>query len=250
MRGGLLVVGAHPDDEVLLAGGTLAACVAAGLPTGVVCLTRGELGPISNAALATRATLGAVRHGELRAACDELGTSLVKCWRRPDGSLRWADRSAIVGQLGALLDARRPDAVVTFGEDGLYYHPDHIATYEFTVRAASRVSKPPALYRSVWPKRLMTALGRELRRLGLSDDLWELEPEDFGTDDLAGSFAVDVRGFLERKLAALRAHRTQVSEAHPFVSMELGLAERFLGTEWFAPLNGNTGWLEEALTIA
>ena len=88
MTGGLLVIGAHPDDEVLLAGGTLAACAAAGLQTGVACLTRGELGPIADAALATRPTLGAVRLGELRVACAELGASFVKCWRRPDGRSR------------------------------------------------------------------------------------------------------------------------------------------------------------------
>ena len=47
--------------------------------------------------------------------------------------------------------------------------------------------------------------------------------------------------------SALRAHRTQVSDAHPFVAMEPRLAERFLGTEWFAPLGGASDWLAEAV---
>jgi LmbE family N-acetylglucosaminyl deacetylase len=244
---GLLVIGAHPDDEVLLAGGTLAACAAAGHETGVVCLTRGELGPIADAALATRATLGAVRLGELRASCTELGTVLIKCWRRPDGSLRWSDRSAIVRQLVGVLAEQEPEAVITFGEDGLYYHPDHIATYELVRRAVKSVPDPPALYRSVWPKPVMSAFGGELRRRGVSDDLWDLTPEDFGTEDLEDSFEIDVRPFVQRKLAALRAHRTQVPDHHALAGIDRELAERFLGTEWFAPLEGASDWLRRVL---
>jgi N-acetyl-1-D-myo-inositol-2-amino-2-deoxy-alpha-D-glucopyranoside deacetylase len=244
---GLLVIGAHPDDEVLLAGGTLAACAAAGLEAGVVSLTRGELGPISDPALATRETLGEVRLSELHASCEELGAVMVKCWRRPDGSLRWSDRSAIVRQLIGVFDSRRPEAVITFGEDGLYYHPDHIATHELVRRAVERMAKPPALYRSVWPKAQMASFGAELRRRGLSDDLWELAPEDFGTEDLNGSFAIDVEPFVERKLAALRAHRTQVPDHHALAAIDRRLAEQFLGTEWFAPLEHSSDWLPRAL---
>jgi N-acetyl-1-D-myo-inositol-2-amino-2-deoxy-alpha-D-glucopyranoside deacetylase len=244
---GVLVIGAHPDDEVLLAGGTLAACAAAGIDAGVVCLTRGELGPIADPALATRASLGAVRLDELRASCAELGAVLVKCWRRPDGSLRWSDRGAIVRQLVGVFTARRPEAVITFGEDGLYYHPDHIATYELVRRAIENMPDPPALYRSVWPKPAMGSFGAELRRRGLSDDLWELTPEDFGTEDLEGSFAIDVRPFVGRKLAALRAHRTQVPQHHALASIDQALAEQFLGTEWFAALGRTSDWLPRAI---
>jgi LmbE family N-acetylglucosaminyl deacetylase len=70
---GLLVVTSHPDDEVLIAGGTLALCAAAGIETAVVCLTRGEQGPISEPSLATRGELATVRTRELGAACAELG---------------------------------------------------------------------------------------------------------------------------------------------------------------------------------
>jgi LmbE family N-acetylglucosaminyl deacetylase len=243
---GVLVVTAHPDDEVLLAGGTLAAAAAANIPTGVVCLTRGEQGPIADPALATRATLGAVRVSELRSACDELGVRWVKCYRRQDGALRWSDYSGIARQLAALIEGRRPDAVITFGEDGLYYHPDHIATHDVTRRAIARLADPPELYRSVWPKPLMLELGGELRRRGLSDDLWDLEPEDFGTEDLDGSFAIDVRRFADRKLRALRAHRTQVPDSHAFMAFDPELVERFLGTEWFAPITASSdhGFLE------
>jgi N-acetyl-1-D-myo-inositol-2-amino-2-deoxy-alpha-D-glucopyranoside deacetylase len=246
MTGGLLVIGAHPDDEVLIGGGTLAACAAAGLPTGVVCLTRGEQGPICDPRLANRASLAQVRVAELRSACAQLGVQWVKCYRRRDGSLPFSEPSGIARQLAALLGARRPDAVITFGADGLYHHPDHIATHELTLRAVKRLADPPALYRSVWPRGLVSELARTLRQRGLPDSMWELEPDAFGTDDLAGSFAIDVRTFAELKIRALRAHRTQVPDNHALATLDPELAKRFLGTEWFAPMNGASAWLQEA----
>jgi LmbE family N-acetylglucosaminyl deacetylase len=87
----------------------------------------------------------------------------------------------------------------------------------------------------------MGELTADLRRRGLPDDLWELDPEAFGTQDVDGSFAIDVRPFTDRKLRALRAHRTQISERHAFAGLDSQLANRFLGTEWFAPLCGAPG---------
>lgn len=249
--GGLLVITAHPDDEVLIAGGTLAACSAAGAPTEVVCLTRGELGPISDPALATRENLAEVREAELQAACSELGVGRVKCYRRQDGNLPWSDRARIVRQLARIIEARMPDAVISFGEDGLYYHPDHIATYEFTRRAVATVADPPALYRSVWPADLMPALVRALRERGLPGELWELDPEDFGVEDFFEDveLALDVRLFASRKLRALRCHRTQLPGDHAFTVLPGELVEEFLGTERFAPvgLGGDRGWLADAV---
>jgi LmbE family N-acetylglucosaminyl deacetylase len=245
---GLLVITAHPDDEVLIAGGTLAALSDAGEDTGVVCLTRGELGPIADPQLATPATLGAVRGGELRAACAELGVGFVRCYRRPDGNLRFADRGAITAQLTRLLDARRPDAVITFGEDGLYYHPDHIAVHEFVARAVAQLAAPPVVYRSVWPKHLMAELGAELRARNLGGDLWGFAPEDFGTADLNGAFALDVRRLAARKLRALLAHRTQIAADNALGMLEPAMVERFLGTEWFAAVGGSRrDWLRSRL---
>ena len=250
-RGGLLVVTSHPDDEVLIAGGTLAACAAAGIPTAVVCLTRGEQGPICDPALATRANLGEVRVRELRNACAELGVRWVRCYRRQDGNLSWSARSAIVAQLTKVLNAVRPDAVLTFGEDGLYYHPDHIATYEFTLRAVRRAAEPPAMYRSVWPDDLMDELVDELSRRDLPTDLWDLEPGVFGVggEERVGEVVLDLREYASRKLAALRCHRSQLGRGHAFAALPAVLAERFLGIERFVPVEPtrDTGWLRSAV---
>ena len=246
---GLLVITAHPDDEVLLAGGTLAALSDAGEETGVVCLTRGELGPIADPKLATRATLADVRLGELKAACAELGVGFVKCYRRQDGNLRFSNRGQIAGQVTRLLDQRRPDAVITFGEDGLYYHPDHIATCELVARAIARAERPPTLYRAIWPKALMRQLGAELRRRKLRADLWGLDPADFGVEDLDGAFALDLRRFAGHKLRALLTHRTQIDAQNAFGLLEPEAAERILGTEWFAAVAGSgRDWLRARLT--
>jgi LmbE family N-acetylglucosaminyl deacetylase len=254
MAGGLIVITAHPDDEVLIAGGTLAACAAAGAPTGVVCLTRGEQGPISDPALATRPSLPDVREAELRAACSELGVAWVKCYRRQDGNLPWSDRAGIVQQLARTIEARKPEAVITFGEDGLYYHQDHIAAYELTMKAVATVADPPALYRSLWPEDLMPDLVRALSQRGLPGDLWELAPEDFGVEDedREGELVLDVRPFAARKLRALRCHQTQLRSDHAFAVLPDDLAERFLGTEWFAPVGpgGDQGWLRETVAGA
>jgi N-acetyl-1-D-myo-inositol-2-amino-2-deoxy-alpha-D-glucopyranoside deacetylase len=235
MTGGLLVVAAHPDDEVLIAGGTLAACADAGVPTAVVCLTRGEDGPIADPSLAERGQLGLVRAAELDAACAELGVGWVKCYRRRDGWLRWSHGAAIVRQLAAVIEEMRPAAVITFGEDGLYWHPDHIATYEYTHRAVASVPEPPVLYRSVWPEQLMTDLAAELTRRDLPADLWDIPPEDFGVEDeeRTGELVLDVTAQASRKLRALRCHRTQLGNTHAFTVMPDELATRFLGLERF-----------------
>lgn len=236
MSDGLLVLTAHPDDEVLIAGGTLAACAERSIPTSVVCLTRGENGPIARRALATRRTLGAVRAQELKDACAALGVDYVKCYRRQDGGLSWSDRSAIAAQVAAVIDSRRPTAVVSFGEDGLYYHPDHIATYQIARSAVRRAHHPVSLYRSVWAKADMRQLSSELRRRGLSENLWGLEPEDFGVeeDERADEIVTDVRRFTATKLRALQCHQTQLHPDHALARLPAELAERYLGYERFA----------------
>lgn len=253
-QGGLMVVTAHPDDEVLIAGGTLAACATAGVPTGVVCLTRGELGPIADRRLATRRTLPAVRRAELEEACARLGVEWVKSYRRQDGNLRWSDGPAIVRQLTRILETRRPDAVITFGEEGLYYHPDHIAAYWYTLRAVTRATSRPLLYRSAWPRGLVGQLARELSDRGLSSDLWDLAPDQFGTDDLQGVFGLDLRAFAAQKLDALRCHRTQIGDGHALNAVPADLAERFLGIEWFAVVPTAAAaapdWLADAVARA
>jgi N-acetyl-1-D-myo-inositol-2-amino-2-deoxy-alpha-D-glucopyranoside deacetylase len=253
MSGGLLVVTAHPDDETLIAGGTLAACAAAGFETGVVCLTRGEHGPISDPLLATPETLSEVRLAELHAACTELDVAWLECFRRGDAHLPWTNGTAIARQIARLVGVHRPAAVITFGADGLYGHDDHIATRRYTGLALDHACRagiaPTALYEAVWDKRAVAELVSAAAARGLPDDLWGIDADDFGLTDAEGTVAIDVRPFLARKLAALRAHRTQLGPHHLFSAIDDELAGRFFGWERFRLARpGAAGdWLNTAL---
>src|SRR5207253_7616462 len=94
---------AHPDDESILAGGTLAACAAAGAEVIILSMTRGEQGPIANPELATPETLGAVRETELRSAGRALGVPTIECLDYPDGELESADANEVVADLAQRL---------------------------------------------------------------------------------------------------------------------------------------------------
>jgi N-acetyl-1-D-myo-inositol-2-amino-2-deoxy-alpha-D-glucopyranoside deacetylase len=235
MRETIVAVVAHPDDESLIAGGTLAMAAAAGAETGVVSLTRGENGPVTGTALGKGESLGPVREHELRAAAERLGAKWAACLRHPDGELDWSDRPAIARELAALLAARRPTSVLTFGEEGLYWHPDHIAARAIAGMAVELLEQggaPPVwLYEAVWPEGRVSGLVAAARERGLPFDLWGLHPGSFGTAEDGPTVVVDVRPVLDRKLAALRAHRSQLGPDHLLTSLPEDLAQRFLGDE-------------------
>jgi len=244
------VVTAHPDDEVLIAGGALAACSAAGAETSVVCLTRGELGPIADPALAIRETLGEVRERELQAACAALDVGWVRCLDHADGSLPWADKATAIGDIGRAIAERAPDAVVTFGGDGLYWHSDHIAVHRFTTAALAlaadgRDRRAPVLYEAVWRSTAMSDLTAAMAERGLATDLWDIDPGAFGVPEADDVVEIDVTRFVDQKLRALRAHATQLAPGQVFSEIPADLAERFLGVERFRAVGGgdDAGWL-------
>jgi LmbE family N-acetylglucosaminyl deacetylase len=130
-------------------GGTLLKYGQAGVETGLICLTRGEVGEISDPALATPETLGEVREGELRAVAQALGVQhLWFLGYRDSGmagtaenqnsrSLLQANPAEVIGKIVAVIRAFRPQVVVTFDETGGYGHPDHIAAWQHTTSAFS-----------------------------------------------------------------------------------------------------------------
>jgi N-acetyl-1-D-myo-inositol-2-amino-2-deoxy-alpha-D-glucopyranoside deacetylase len=244
MIGGVVAVVAHPDDESLIAGGTLALAAQAGAATGVVSLTRGEQGPISDSRLAAPSTLGDVREAELQAAARALGVDWAACLREPDGELSWIDQRATADALAVLLAPAPPGIVLTFGDDGVYGHPDHAAARDIAVLALKQLGSPYALYEAAWPAGAMTALAAAARERGLPTGLWGLAPEDFGCGR-EPTLVLGVRPVLARKLAALRAHRTQVGADHLLAALPDDLAELHLGHEgWAGP---PAGPLEELL---
>jgi LmbE family N-acetylglucosaminyl deacetylase len=160
----LLGVFAHPDDEVFCAGGTMARAAEAGAEVMLVSATRGEQGQIRDPAAATRRTLGAVREEELHSAAAELGVQHVRVLAYPDGTLQHHRSS-----LGAVIDATMrefdPDTVVTFGYDGGYGHPDHVAISRLTTQTFRALDRDRGqgrrLYHAVFPPR-RTSMAEEL----------------------------------------------------------------------------------------
>ncbi len=232
----VLAIFAHPDDESIVAGGTLKACSESGLETIVISLTRGEQGLIAYPNLATRETLATVRESELRTACEKLGVTTVECFAYPDGSLAWSDTGEIENVLSGRIKHWQPQIIITFGADGFYWHPDHIAVHELTKLAVSSLGNKdfsPSVYYAAYPEGRMSELAQELKSRGRNFNAWGLTPGAFGVAAATITTCLDVRQYLNVKLEALNCHRTQFAEDNTFVSLPPDLAEEFLGREYF-----------------
>lgn len=244
MAGSVLAVFAHPDDESLLAGGVLAALAAAGRRVAIVSMTRGERGT------GARSGLGEVREAELQAAASALGAS-AECLDYPDGELAGVVDAEAARTLARLMERERAETVVTFSEEGLYWHPDHLAVSRFLDAALELVERGPAwVYGATWPQGHATRLVEQMHARGLETDLWGLEPEAFGAPADTITTSLDVRPFLPAKLAAIRAHASQVGPGHLLSALPDDLAEEFLGREYFvriSPEDADRDWLAEAL---
>jgi LmbE family N-acetylglucosaminyl deacetylase len=181
----ILGVFAHPDDETFCAGGTLARYAADGAEIMVVSATRGEAGQIRDARAATRRTLGHVRERELRLACERLGVQHTVCLDYRDGRLKDVETEALTRDITQIVREFRPDAVITFGPDGAYGHPDHIAIGAATTMACALAGDPAAfpeqfeqglapyapqaLYHSHFPRSRMLLLERLVQWLITQD---------------------------------------------------------------------------------
>lgn len=189
----LLAVFAHPDDETFCAGGTLAKHVAAGWEVMVVSATRGEAGQIRDPFAATRRTLGQVREREFYAACQRLGVRHARVLDYMDGTLHAVDPYELTGAVVGIIRAFRPEVIITFGPDGAYGHPDHIAIGAATTRAFEQAGttehypeqlaaggsphRPAQLYHSFFPQ------SRQLLRDGLAHWLTTSSTRFRGTAD-------------------------------------------------------------------
>jgi LmbE family N-acetylglucosaminyl deacetylase len=233
---GVLSIFAHPDDESLVAGATLAACAAAGLEVIIISLTRGEQGPIANSTLASRESIGDIRESELRTAGNILGAAAVECLSYPDGALSWEDETGIKEVLAEIIRKWQPGIVITFGPEGLYWHPDHVATHKLTTKVTESLrieGISPWVYYATWPEGHITKLTRILTSRKLDSNSWGLSPDAFGAPPQTITTCLDVRRYLDVKLRALGSHRTQLTEDNLFRAMPQDLAEEFLGREFF-----------------
>jgi LmbE family N-acetylglucosaminyl deacetylase len=214
---------AHPDDDTYGVGGSLALHAGADLEVTAILVTSGEAGLIADDALATRQTLGAVREDEDRAAWSALGLEpAIHFLRHPDGGVAELPPEALVAELLAILQDARPDVVITFGPDGITGHPDHVAvgaaaTAAFHTARAAGAGGFRRLLHVAFRASTLEHLDELLRQRGLDpgDPAQDLRPR--GVPDASVGVLVDCASTYDRKLEALRRHRTQAElEDVPF----------------------------------
>jgi N-acetyl-1-D-myo-inositol-2-amino-2-deoxy-alpha-D-glucopyranoside deacetylase len=253
----LLLVHAHPDDETIVTGGTMARYAAEGARVTLVTCTRGEHGeivPPDLQHLGTGKPLADVRIGELAAAMaalrvsdhrflgpyEDSGMMGVEENERPTAFWR-ADLEEAARQLAAVVDEVRPQVVVTYDANGGYGHPDHIQAHRVTLLALDRATHQVAkLYHVMWGgaarKRQEAAAYLEAGRPGGWDppQCDELPAED----EPRPTTRIDISVHVDAKLAALRAHQTQLAVDGRWFALSNRVAHLVLDEETYVLARG------------
>jgi N-acetyl-1-D-myo-inositol-2-amino-2-deoxy-alpha-D-glucopyranoside deacetylase len=278
----LLLVHAHPDDESIGTGATMAKYAAEGAQVTLVTCTLGELGEIIPPDLAHLAwdkdnTLGEYRIGELAAACDALG---VKDHRFLGGPGHWhdsgmmgtpsndwegafwrADVDEAAGLLARIIEDVRPQVLVSYDSNGFYGHPDHIQAHRVAWRAFEMsdglVHK---FYATAIPKSVLAEGMKLMREARAGEEAESAEPAGsggaaasefetvesvddlpFGVPDEQVTTMIDARDYLDVKIAAMRAHASQIAVDSPFFALSNGVGQRAFGREYYTLLAGSRG---------
>lgn len=275
----LLLVHAHPDDETISTGVTMAKYAADGALVTLVTCTLGEEGAVLVPALAHLAAsaddgLGQHRISELAVACEALG---VRDHRFLGGPGRWRDSGMMglatndapgafwradvlvaVGELVAVFREVRPQVVVTYNENGDYGHPDHIQAHRVTVAAfdaAADAERYPEsgvpwqaskLYYVATPFSVLQEMIDAMRDHPAAAEFWGPEVTSaqelgMGVPDELVTTRIDAVGHFDAKLAAMRAHKTQIAVDGPFFALADGVGKAALGVEHFQLVRGERG---------
>ena len=210
----LMCVLAHPDDESLGTGGTLATYAAQGVETFVVTATRGERGRFGDGGeRPAPEVVGATREAELRAAATELGVREVVMLGFPDGALDSVDTSTAQLAIAVQLRRIRPHVVITFGAEGAYGHPDHIAISQLTTAAIVRASDAEfsvsKLYHIAWSAKTWAAYQAALKTLTSTVD--GVERRVVPAPDWGITTRIDTSAVSPTVWRAVQCHRTQMS---------------------------------------
>lgn len=218
----LMAVLAHPDDESLGFGGTLARYAAEGVRVSLVTATRGQAGRFRGVAPGAaghpgREALAAQREGELRAAAAVLGVASLEVLAHEDGQLSEASPRRVVGEIADIIRRERPDVVLTFAPDGAYGHPDHIAISQFAlaavVEAASAAGERAAhtvrkAYVLAWPADVWAAYQTAFTSLVSRVD--GVERRAVPWPDWALTTTIDTRACWPAVWQAVQCHDSQI----------------------------------------
>jgi N-acetyl-1-D-myo-inositol-2-amino-2-deoxy-alpha-D-glucopyranoside deacetylase len=278
----LLLVHAHPDDESINQGATMAKYVAEGRGVTLVSCTAGELGEILVPELEhlSPEELAEHRRGELDAAMRELGVTdhryLGGFGTYRDSGMKWhadghavaaddvhenafwhADLTQASDHLVQVIREVRPQVLVTYDQFGGYGHPDHIQAHRVAMYAAQLAAVPSyrrdlgeawdiaKIYWGAMSESRLRAGLRMLREAGDTTSFEGMDPEGplpyFAIKDEDLTAAVDAQEFIDHKMAAMKAHATQITTDGPFFALSNNVGSTAWGIEFFRIAKGTPG---------
>jgi N-acetyl-1-D-myo-inositol-2-amino-2-deoxy-alpha-D-glucopyranoside deacetylase len=253
--GTLLLVHAHPDDESISTGGVMMKAKAHGHRVVLVTATRGEVGEIYNMDEASsRPRLGEIRTEELKAAGEILGVDRTEfLGYRDSGMIDTADNKDprsfhqapledAAAKLAVVIRDERPDVVVTYAEDGVYGHPDHIKAHYVTNATLDLLERegwaPKKLYYTAIPRSMMEAFMAQMPEEAQRQNT---NMRIAGTPDELVTTRVDVHDYVDRKRKAFGAHLSQNDPNSWFATMASQIYELAFGTEYYQLVRGKPG---------
>lgn len=256
----ILLVHAHPDDETINNGATMAMYAAMGAQVTLVVCTRGEEGEVlvpglSHLASSAEDALGAHREIELAAAMQALGISDYRFLGNGETKFRdsgmmgseqnsrpdvfWQTNLDSAAQfLVEIIHEVRPHLLITYDENGGYGHPDHIQAHRVAMRAADLATewKIEKIYWNGIPRTVIAKLIEDLKSVG--ESFFGAESADdlpFVKEDSLITAVVNGDEYVDRKLAAMRAHETQIAFDGPFFAHS---THRMWGREYYSLVRG------------
>ena len=257
-----LLVHAHPDDETINNGATMAMYAALGADVTLVTCTRGEEGEVlveehSHKAAAHDDLLGDHRVLELADAMKELGVRDFRFLGAPDVKYRdsgmigtepnersdcfWqADFDGATAHLIKVIEEVKPHILITYDEFGGYGHPDHIQAHRVAMAAAEKSQwQIPKIYWNVMPRSVIQESIDKMKELG--SDFFGAESADdlpFAKDDSFVTTLIDGNPYVDAKMAAMRAHATQIALDGPFFALSNNLGLQVWGHEYYTLVRG------------
>ncbi len=236
---------AHPDDESIATGGTMAKMAADGHRVVLVVATRGENGEVADGFLRPDEPLWERRVVETSASAEILGVSRVEFLGYVDSGMIgtpenevaesfWqADVEEAAQRLAAILTEENADVVTAYDENGVYGHPDHIQVHRVGLRAAQLAGTPKAY---------MSTANRDHIRRGMEQaassgvempDMPDLADLQIGVTEDRITTSLDVRDQVEVKRRSMAAHASQISETSFFLAMPPDMFSDAFGWEWY-----------------
>ena len=259
----VLLVHAHPDDETINNGATMALYASLGASVTLITCTRGEEGEVlvpelSHLASSAEDKLGEHRINELADAMKELGISDHRFLAEGKKTLRdsgmmgteqnnrpdvfWqADLEEASDYLVSIIEEVKPHVLITYDEIGGYGHPDHIQAHRVAMRASEKSNwQIQKIYWNTMPKSVLAESMAKMKELG--SDFFGAESVDdlpFAKDDQFVTTLINGNSHVAQKMAAMKAHSTQIAVDGPFFALSNNLGLQVWGDEYYTLVRGD-----------